>query len=172
MLTKKLSSLNTIYELELQESNNHLKALNQFYGKLAETSSIMNNSAEDAKKVQVEIGSLASTAVAGSISVTIPSNTVPGADYKIRVVSNDPFITGSSSSSFSVNATNTWTGAVSSAWENPANWGCGTVPNANTDVVINSGTVVINSNAECRSLNISSAVTLTINTGFALTVFQ
>src|SRR5215207_1161590 len=52
VLTKNLSSLNTIYELELQESNNHLKALNQFYGKLAETSSIMNSSAEDAKKVQ------------------------------------------------------------------------------------------------------------------------
>jgi gliding motility-associated protein GldL len=59
VLTKNLSSLNTIYELELQESNNHLKALNQFYGKLAETSSIMNNSAEEAKKVQAEIGSLA-----------------------------------------------------------------------------------------------------------------
>src|SRR5215203_3137589 len=59
VLTKNLSSLNTIYELELQESNNHLKALNQFYGKLAETSAIMNNSAEDAKKVHTEIGSLA-----------------------------------------------------------------------------------------------------------------
>ncbi len=39
VLTKNLSSLNTIYELELQESNNHLKALNQFYGKLNEASS-------------------------------------------------------------------------------------------------------------------------------------
>src|SRR3954467_155787 len=38
VLTKNLSSLNTIYELELQESNNHLKTLNQFYGKLAEAS--------------------------------------------------------------------------------------------------------------------------------------
>src|ERR1044072_4055475 len=38
-LTKNLSSLNTIYELELQESNNHLKALNQFYGKLNEARS-------------------------------------------------------------------------------------------------------------------------------------
>jgi gliding motility-associated protein GldL len=58
VLTKNLSSLNTIYELELQESNNHLKALNGFYGKLAETSKTMLASAEDAKKVQVEIGSL------------------------------------------------------------------------------------------------------------------
>jgi gliding motility-associated protein GldL len=59
VLTKNLSSLNTIYELELQESNNHLKALNTFYGKLAETSTIMSNSAEDAKKVSEQIHGLA-----------------------------------------------------------------------------------------------------------------
>lgn len=59
VLTKNLSSLNTIYELELQESNNHLKALNAFYGKLSETSNSMLSSAEDAKKVQEQIGSLA-----------------------------------------------------------------------------------------------------------------
>lgn len=59
VLTKNLASLNTIYELELQESNNHLKALNSFYGKLSETSAQMLNSAEDAKKVQEQIGNLA-----------------------------------------------------------------------------------------------------------------
>lgn len=59
VLTKNLSSLNTIYELELQESNNHMKALNSFYGRLAETSNAMLTSAEDAKKVQEQIGSLA-----------------------------------------------------------------------------------------------------------------
>ncbi|HEY1113899.1 MAG TPA: gliding motility protein GldL [Chitinophagaceae bacterium] len=59
VLTKNLSSLNTIYELELQESNNHLKTLNQFYGKLAETAGVMSNSAADAKKVQEQIGALA-----------------------------------------------------------------------------------------------------------------
>ncbi len=59
VLTKNLSSLNTIYELELQESNNHLKALNSFYGKLSETSASMLNSAEDAKKVQDQIGQMA-----------------------------------------------------------------------------------------------------------------
>lgn len=58
VLTKNLSSLNTIYELELQESNNHLKALNQFYGKLAEASTVMMNTADDAKKVQENIGTL------------------------------------------------------------------------------------------------------------------
>ena len=59
VLTKNLSSLNTIYELELQESNNHLKTLNGFYGKLAEASNVMIGTAEDAKKVQVEVAGLA-----------------------------------------------------------------------------------------------------------------
>lgn len=59
VLTKNLSSLNTIYELELQESNNHLKTLNQFYGKLAQTSELMIGTADDAKKVQEQVSSLA-----------------------------------------------------------------------------------------------------------------
>ena len=58
-LTKNLSSLNTIYELELQESNNHLKALNQFYGKLAQASSAMNASADDAMKAKEQIAAFA-----------------------------------------------------------------------------------------------------------------
>ena len=59
VLTKNLTSLNTIYELELQESNNHLKVLNQFYGKLAQTSEAMNNSAGDALKAKEQIALLA-----------------------------------------------------------------------------------------------------------------
>jgi gliding motility-associated protein GldL len=60
VLTKNLSSLNTIYELELQESNNHLKALNQFYGKLSEASTVMLATTDDAKKVQEQISTLGS----------------------------------------------------------------------------------------------------------------
>lgn len=59
VLTKNLSSLNTIYELELQESNNHLKALNQFYGKLAQASAAMSSSADDALKAKEQIAVLA-----------------------------------------------------------------------------------------------------------------
>jgi gliding motility-associated protein GldL len=59
VLTKNLSSLNTIYELELQESNNHLKSLNQFYGKLAQASAAMNGTAEDAEKAKQQIAALA-----------------------------------------------------------------------------------------------------------------
>ena len=58
-LTKNLTSLNTIYELELQESNNHLKALNQFYGKLSEASAAMTGTAQDALKAKEQIAALA-----------------------------------------------------------------------------------------------------------------
>jgi gliding motility-associated protein GldL len=59
VLTKNLGSLNTIYELELKESNNHLKALNGFYGKMAEASQSMMNSVEDANKAKDQISALA-----------------------------------------------------------------------------------------------------------------
>ena len=60
VLTKNLGSLNTVYELELKESNNHLKALNGFYGKMAEASQQMMSTVEDATKAKNEISTLAS----------------------------------------------------------------------------------------------------------------
>jgi len=65
---------------------------------------------------------------------------------------------------------NSWTGAVDANWENPGNWSCGVVPDNNTDVVITSGTVVLNSNVTVRSLNLSPTVNFTVNNGFNLTV--
>lgn len=59
VLTKNLGSLNTIYELELKESNNHLKTLNSFYGKLAEASQTMMGTVEDAGKAKEQIAVLA-----------------------------------------------------------------------------------------------------------------
>lgn len=59
VLTKNLGSLNTIYELELKESNNHLKALNGFYGKMAEASQAMMSSVDDANRAKDQIGALA-----------------------------------------------------------------------------------------------------------------
>src|SRR5215510_8472459 len=59
VLTKNLSSLNTIYELELQDTNNHLKAMNQFYSNLVNASQAMEGSVTDAKKAQEQIALLA-----------------------------------------------------------------------------------------------------------------
>jgi len=59
VLTKNLSSLNTIYELELQDTNNHLKAMNSFYSNLVQASETMQGSVTDAKKTQEQISLLA-----------------------------------------------------------------------------------------------------------------
>jgi gliding motility-associated protein GldL len=59
VLTKNLSSLNTIYELELQDTNNHLKAMNQFYTNLVQASEAMEGSVGDAKKAHDQIALLA-----------------------------------------------------------------------------------------------------------------
>lgn len=59
VLTKNLGSLNAIYELELQDTNNHLKAMNSFYGNLVNASQTMQGSVEDAKKAHEQIAKLA-----------------------------------------------------------------------------------------------------------------
>jgi hypothetical protein len=73
---------------------------------------------------------------------------------------------------FILNFSNTWTGAISSAWENPGNWSCGSVPDLNTDVVIQGGTIVISTSTTIRSLNISTGANLTINPGVILTILH
>lgn len=58
LLAKNLSSLNAMYELELQDSNNHLKTLNKFYGNVAETMQNFSDSLADAKSFKDEVGKL------------------------------------------------------------------------------------------------------------------
>jgi gliding motility-associated protein GldL len=58
-LTKNLGSLNQIYEVELQDANNHLKAMNKFYSNLVNASDAMQSSADDANKAKEQIGMLA-----------------------------------------------------------------------------------------------------------------
>ena len=85
--------------------------------------------------------------------------------YQYRCV-----VDGNYSSIFTLRFTDYWTGAINSAWENPGNWGCGTLPDANTDVIINSGTAIVNSNATIRSLSLAPSVNLTVHSGFKLTI--
>ena len=66
--------------------------------------------------------------------------------------------------------TNTCTGAVDTSWENPVNWSCGEVPDANTDVIINVGTVIVNSNPNIRSLTLGNDVNFTVNPNFIFTI--
>ncbi len=57
-LAKNLSSLNAMYELELQDSNNHIKTLNKFYGNVSETMQSFSDSLVDASAFKDEVGKL------------------------------------------------------------------------------------------------------------------
>jgi gliding motility-associated protein GldL len=49
-MVKNLSQLNAIYELELQDSSNHLKAMNKFFGNLNTAAQALSETATDATK--------------------------------------------------------------------------------------------------------------------------
>lgn len=69
--------------------------------------------------------------------------------------------------------TNFWEGTISTAWENPANWSCGTVPNGTTVVSVNSGKAnypLISSAAACKSINIFPGARVDVADGFTLQV--
>jgi gliding motility-associated protein GldL len=58
-VTKNLSQLNAIYELELQDTNNHLKAMNNFYGSLSKAMMNLQDSVEDTNKYREQMSGLA-----------------------------------------------------------------------------------------------------------------
>ncbi|MEL6253000.1 MAG: gliding motility protein GldL [Bacteroidota bacterium] len=49
-ITRNLSSLNSIYELELQDAKTHLKSLNQFYASMSEAMQSMSEASADAQQ--------------------------------------------------------------------------------------------------------------------------
>lgn len=68
---------------------------------------------------------------------------------------------------------NAWTGAINNDWNNPGNWGCGSVPLSTTDVVINTGAVVVvSTNTTINSLTLQPGVSFTVTTGTILTILH
>jgi hypothetical protein len=68
-----------------------------------------------------------------------------------------------------------WQGGVSNAWENTANWSCGVLPDANTDVTINGNKLNfprVSSNQTIRSIRVNPGATVTVATGANLTILK
>jgi hypothetical protein len=61
------------------------------------------------------------------------------------------------SRTFKIKFKSIWTGNIDNAWEEPGNWSCNKVPDENTDAVIPSGMVQVNSNTTCRSIFLQSS---------------
>jgi hypothetical protein len=57
-MTKNLASLNSVYELEITESNNHLKSINEFVGGLNKTVTTLGETNKQAETFKVEMDKL------------------------------------------------------------------------------------------------------------------
>ena len=57
-VTKNLGALNAVYEMELQDANQHIKAMNKFYTSLTQSFDGMARASEDAEKFKGEINQL------------------------------------------------------------------------------------------------------------------
>ncbi len=112
-------------------------------------------------------GGIYSGATTGSLTITNPPNTIYGYKYRALVNGVTP------SQEYTIKLNISWTGAVSTAWENVANWSCGALPTDNSDVIINAGKPnfpQLNSNATIRTLRVNPGATVTVKTGFNLTI--
>jgi gliding motility-associated protein GldL len=57
-VTKKMGALNAVYELELQDTNKHLKAMNAFYGNLSAAMENMTEANKDTQQFKNEMAKL------------------------------------------------------------------------------------------------------------------
>ena len=79
-MTKNLASLNSVYELEITESNNHLKSINEFVGGLNRTVSTLNDSTKQAETFKLEMDKLSKnlTSLNGVYGNMLSAMTVKG----------------------------------------------------------------------------------------------
>ncbi len=59
-MTKNLGALNSVYEMELQDANSHLKALNKFYSNLSTALDNLSEASKDTEHFRDELGRLTS----------------------------------------------------------------------------------------------------------------
>jgi hypothetical protein len=107
------------------------------------------------------------TNLSGVNTPILQLNNIPSSwyGYRFRCLVN-----GTPQLGFQLLFKNTWTGAVNNLWSNSANWSCGIVPDENTDVIINSGNIIVDINATIRTLRVEAGGNVTVSTGYTLTV--
>ncbi len=57
-VTQSMGALNAVYELELQDTNKHLKAMNAFYGNLSAAMQNMADASRDTQQFKNELSKL------------------------------------------------------------------------------------------------------------------
>ncbi len=99
-------------------------------------------------------------------SLTINAAPTNWYGYQYRCLVN-----GSSSDTTTLKFVSYWNGSIDSTWENPANWNCGLIPDANTDVVIRNSVHIfpsVKSNTSCHSITIAKGAAAILAGGINL----
>ena len=136
------------------------------------SNSITANMVGDAYQWQVDTGSgytdlSDNSNYTGATTRTLQLSNIPSTFYGYRYRC---LVDGMTTAASILKFENTWTGAISNNWDNPGNWSCLALPDANTDVIISSGNVLLNISTTIRSLTINSGATVTVIGGNILTV--
>ena len=105
----------------------------------------------------------------GTQNCSLQLQNIPSSWYgrKYRCVS-----AGINSTVFTIYFANKWLSNGTINWESATNWSCGKLPDVNTDIIINTGTVVLNSNVTIRSLYLANGVNFTVSPGYKLTIIH
>jgi plastocyanin len=74
------------------------------------------------------------------------------------------------STAYKIEFSNSFTSTSNTNWENPSSWSCSSLPDINTDVIINGLNVLVNSNAFCRTLRLLNGANVTVAAGYTLTI--
>jgi hypothetical protein len=119
--------------------------------------------------VNISDGAVYGGTAINTLTLTNTPGTLYG--YKFRCVVNGVTF----SQEYTIKFIAWWYGTVSNVWENTANWSCGGLPDANTDVILNGGKPnfpQVNSNVTVRTLRLNPGSTATVNSGFTLTILK
>ncbi len=71
--------------------------------------------------------------------VSTNATTAMSGTYSLIITGINGCTSTPSTTNVVISSSGSWTGSVSTDWNNPSNWGCGNVPNINTNVLINTG---------------------------------
>ena len=110
---------------------------------------------------------------AGTATQTLTLTNTPASmyGYMLRCMVNAV----SFSQVYTLKFNTSWQGTVSNVWENAANWSCGQLPDANSDVIIDAGKLnypQVNVNTSVRTLTVNTGATIMVNPGITITVIK
>jgi len=105
----------------------------------------------------------------GTNSATLFMSNLPPEHYRYTYRC---LVDGLPGSQFKPKPIESWVGSANNNWDNPANWSCSVVPDSNTDVIINSGTIVVSVNTTVRSVTLGSGANITVAPGVSFTIIN